>query len=92
MRYQRSETVMIGKPGEEILGYAQLNNFSAEGMMLRFDFAIRPGEFIEIRFDKPLHSSVSKIMTTRVVWCRDLEAQDETDSRLGIGVHLVYQR
>lgn len=92
MRYQRSETVMIGKPGEEILGYAQLSNFSAEGLMLRFDFAISPGELIEIRFDKPLHSSISKVMTTRVVWCRDLEAQDETDSRFGIGVNRVYRR
>jgi len=91
-RYERLETVMIGRHGEEILGYAQLNNFSAEGLMLRSDFAISPGEFIEIRFDKPLHSSVSKIMTTRVVWCRNLEAQNETDSRFGIGVNLVNQR
>ena len=51
---------MIGRPGEEILGYAQLNNFSAEGLMLRSDFTVSPGEFVEIRFDKPLLSSVSK--------------------------------
>ena len=91
-RYKRLETVMIGRPGEEILGYAQLNNFSAEGLMLRSDFSVSPGEFVEIRFDKPLLSSVSKIMTTRVVWCLNLETQDETDSRFGIGVNLVYQR
>jgi hypothetical protein len=91
-RYERLETVMIGRPGEEILGYAQLNNFSAEGLMLRSDFTVSPGEFVEIRFDKPLLSSVSKIMTTRVVWCLNLETQDETDSRFGIGVNLVYQR
>jgi hypothetical protein len=91
-RYEGLETVMIDRPGEGILGYAQLNNLSAEGLMLHSDFAISPGEFIEIRFDKPLHSLVSKIMTNRVVWCRNLEAQDETDSRFGIGVNLVNQR
>ena len=91
-RYERQETVLIKKPEKEILGYAQVRNFSAEGLMLHSDFSVSPGEFIEVRFGKPLHSSVSKIMTTRVVWCRNLEAQDETDSRFGIGVNLVNQR
>jgi Probable Zinc-ribbon domain/PilZ domain len=89
VRYARSETVMVEKPHCEILGYAQLKNFSAEGMMLFLDFAMHPGEFIKIRFDKPLHSSFPEIVASRVVWCRDLENQEETLSGFGIGLCLM---
>jgi hypothetical protein len=89
LRYARFETVMIEMPRSEILGYAQLNNFSAEGLMLFSDFAMHPGELIKIRFDKALHSSIPKIVTSRVVWCQDLEDPGETGSRFGIGLRLM---
>jgi hypothetical protein len=88
-RYERAETVMVEKLRTEIIGYAQLKNFSADGMMLLSDFAVRPGEFIKVRFDRPLHSSIPKIVASRVVWCRDLENKDETFSRFGIGLSLI---
>jgi hypothetical protein len=76
---------MIEKTWSEIIGYAQLRNFSADGMMLQADFAITRGEINTIRLDKPLYPSFSSVVTTKVVWCRDLESQNETDSRYGIG-------
>jgi Probable Zinc-ribbon domain/PilZ domain len=88
-RYERAETVMVEKLRTEIIGYAQLKNFSADGMMLLSDFAVSPGEFIKIRFDKPLHSSIPKTVASRVVWCRDLENKDEAVSRFGIGLSLT---
>jgi hypothetical protein len=84
-RYEHSGTVMIEKTLSEIIGYAQLRNFSADGMMLQADFAIKRGEINTIRLDKPLYPSSSNVVTTKVVWCRDLESQIETDSRYGIG-------
>jgi len=88
-RYERLETVLVEKPESEPLGPAQLNNFSAEGLMLKSGFAIAPGELIKIRFEKPLIASSSNVMTSKVVWCRDLAAHDEAVSRFGIGVTLV---
>ena len=37
LRYARAETVMVEKSRSDILGYAHLENFSAEGMMLFSD-------------------------------------------------------
>jgi hypothetical protein len=88
-RYERSAVVMIEKPRSGILGYAQLNNFSAGGLMLFSDFAVRPGEVISVRIDTPLYPSAARVLTSRVVWCRDVEAQGETRARFGIGVKLV---
>jgi hypothetical protein len=89
MRYERPATVMVEKLPSEIIGYAQLKNFSAGGMMLLSDFAVHPGEFVKIRFDKPLHSSVPKTVESRVAWCQDLEDQNETVFRFGIGLRLM---
>jgi hypothetical protein len=80
---------MIEKPRSEIIGYAQLRNFSADGMMLQADFAINRGEINTIRLDKPLYPSSSNVVTTKVVWCRDLESQSESDSRYGMGFILL---
>ena len=84
-RYEHSGTVMVEKFRSEIIGYAQLRNFSATGMMLQADFGIIQGEINTIRLDKPLYPSSPNVMTTKVVWCQDLESQSETDSRYGIG-------
>jgi hypothetical protein len=88
-RYERSETVMVENPHSEIFGYAQLKNFSSNGMMLFSDFAVRPGELLKIRFEKPLHSSVPKTVATSAVWCRDLEDKVETAFRFAIGFCLL---
>lgn len=88
-RYQRSAVVMIEKPRSGIMGYAQLHNFSAGGLMLFSDFAVRPGEVISVRIETPLYPSVTGNLTSRVVWCRDVEAQGETRARFSIGVRLM---
>ncbi|MGE5258432.1 MAG: zinc-ribbon domain-containing protein [Hyphomicrobiales bacterium] len=88
-RYERSAVVMIEKPRSGILGYAHLHNFSAGGLMLFSDFALRPGEVISVRIETPLYPSAARILTSRVVWCRDVEAQGEERARFGIGVRLI---
>jgi hypothetical protein len=89
-RYERLESVLVEKSESEPIGPAQLNNFSAGGMMLRSGFALPPGELIQIRFEKPLLASIPNVMTSRVVWCRDLAAHGGADARFGIGVSLVH--
>jgi hypothetical protein len=89
MRYERAETVMVEKLRSEILGYAQLKNFSADGMMLLSDYSIHPGEFIKLRFDRPLHASIPDVVPSRVVWCQDFQDKDEDGFRFGIGLRLM---
>ena len=89
MRSEHSGTVMIENPRSEIIGYAQLRNYNAAGIMLQADFAINQGEINKIRLDKPLYASSSNVVTTKVVWCRDLESQNETDYGYGIGLILL---
>ena len=88
-RYERPAIVMIEKARSGILGYAELHNFSAGGMMLRSEFSLRPGEIITVKLDKPLHASVSTSMTGRVIWCRNMETEDEASSPFGIGLSLI---
>lgn len=85
-RYERSVVVMIEKPRSGIVGYAQLHNFSAGGMMLYSDFALKPGETISVKTDQPLYPSAPNAVTSRVVWCRDVEAQGEAYGRFGVGL------
>jgi hypothetical protein len=88
-RYERPAIVMIEKPHSGIVGYAELNNFSAGGMMLRSDFSLAPGEIITVKLDKPLHSLVSTRMTGKVIWCQNMEGQGEDASAFGIGLCLI---
>jgi hypothetical protein len=89
-RYDRLESVLLEKSESEALGPAQLNNFSAEGLMLRSAFAIAPGERIKIRFQKPLIASSPAVIASKVVWCRDLTARGEAAPRFGIGLSLLH--
>lgn len=85
-RYERSAVVMIERPRSGVLGYARLHNFSAEGMMLFSDFALKPGEIIVVKTDQPLYPSAPRVATSRVVWCRDMDTLGATNARFGIGV------
>jgi hypothetical protein len=89
-RYLASALVMIEENRLGILGYARLQNFSAGALMLASDFALDPGQLLKLRFDKPMHFSASNLVSGRVIWCRDLEAQDDdTHSRFAVGISLT---
>jgi hypothetical protein len=88
-RYERPAVVMVEKARSGILGYAELHNFSAGGMMLRSEFSLHPGEIITIKLDQPLHSSASTTMTGKVIWCRNIQVEGEASSPFGIGLCLI---
>lgn len=88
-RYERSAVVMIEKPRAGIVGYAQLHNFSAGGMMLYSDFAFKPGELISVRTEQPLYPSAPNVVASQVVWCRDAESQGEGNGRFGVGLRRI---
>jgi len=88
-RYERPAVVLIEKAHSGVLGYAEMHNFSAGGMMLLSEFFVRPGEIVKVKTDKPLHASVSTTMTGRVIWCHNLEPEEEASSPFGIGLSLM---
>jgi hypothetical protein len=89
LRYERPQVVLIEKLHYGVLGYAEMHNFSAGGMMLLAEFFVRPGEIVRIKTDKPLHASVSTTMTGRVIWCHNLESEEEASSPFGIGLSMM---
>jgi len=88
-RYEHVSTVMIESSQNGIFGYAQVYNYSASGMLIRSDFAISPGTLIKVNLEKPLYSSISNTVDSRVVWCRRFEQERGQYSRYGIGVSLI---
>ena len=88
-RYEHVSTVMIESSQSGIFGYAQMYNYSASGMLIRSDFPISPGTLIKVNLEKPLYSSVSNTVDSRVVWCRRFEQERGRYSRYGIGVRLI---
>jgi hypothetical protein len=88
-RYDQAATVMIESVQAGLLGYAQMHNYSAAGMLIRADFHIAPGALIKIRLETPLFASVSNEIDSRVVWCRKFEDETGRYSRFGIGVRLI---
>ena len=88
-RYVQVATVMLESSQAGIFGYAQMNNYSAGGMLIRADFPLRLGTLIKIRLEKPLYASVSDVVESRVVWCKPLEEESGAQSRFGIGMSLL---
>jgi hypothetical protein len=88
-RYEHVSTVMIESPQAGIFGYAQVCNYSAGGMLIRSDFPINPGTRIKVNLEKPLYSSGSNTVDSRVAWCRQFEEERGPYSRYGIGVSLI---
>lgn len=87
-RFKVSEVVLVEKPMQEILGYAELHDFSPEGMMLRSSFPLQRGETVLVRLNKPLFQHPQDIVPSRVVWCRDYLEEDDVPVRFGIGFAL----
>jgi hypothetical protein len=88
-RYAHVATVMIESPQGGIFGYAQVCNYSAGGMLIRSDFPVNPGALIKVNLEKPLYSSTSNRVDSRVVWCRRFEKEGGQYSRYSIGVSLI---
>lgn len=85
-RYLQTDTVIIERSYSEIIGYAQLINFSAGGMMLSSDFTIPLGELIKVRFNKPMYSRVPQALDGRVVWCREIEDSKDDAAHFSMGL------
>ena len=71
-RFEHRATVMIEDEHFGYFSYAQMSNFSGDGMGFETDFVIKPGAKITINLDKPLFRATPKTYKAIVKWCKEL--------------------
>jgi hypothetical protein len=100
-RFKTKAIAVIEIPKSGHWVYAEMTDFSSNGLRLETEAAINPGAVLKIKFDKLLVSSrldkspISsnngngqyKIYNSKVKWCKKLDT-DKSISNYGIGVQL----
>ena len=89
LRYPLKATAILEDKVSGSWIYAQMNNFSNEGMYFETEVALKPGTKIIIKFDKPIFPNASKKLTSIVRWCRELAEDRGTISSFGLGVEFI---
>ena len=85
IRFGHKSIVTLTDEHSEHLSYAQMLNFSGDGLYFKSDVSLKPGTKIKIQFDySPFHSS-PKELSSIVRWCRELAGYD-SDYIYGVGV------
>ena len=85
-RFKGNGAVIIEIPSSGHWFYAELKNFSADGMCFEIEAAIRPRTKIKIKSNRPLFLSTQKSYSSTVRWCKALDDDSQFPSVYGIGV------
>jgi hypothetical protein len=85
-RYQSKVTAMIEDPITGNSVYAQMQNISFGGMYLETNIALKQGENIRIRFNKPLSFTRKTLFPSVVRWCKGLQDDEGHIYDYGLGV------
>ena len=85
-RYQSKVTAMIEDPITGNSVYAQMQNISFGGMYLETNIALKQGENIRIRFNKPLSFTRKTVFPSVVRWCKGLGDDEGHTYDYGLGV------
>ena len=83
-RFEHRATVMLQDEHLGYFSYAQMSNFSGDGMSFETDFALKPGVKIKISLDKPLFKAAPMTYDAIVKWCKEL-SKDDSPYSYGIG-------
>jgi len=99
-RFKTQATAVIELPDSGYWVYAEMTDFSKNGLCFETEAAIQPGTVIRIKLDKSLVSSRFdksfkslfndgyKTYNSAVKWCKQLD-NDQSVSSFGIGVELI---
>lgn len=99
-RFKTKVTAVIEVPVSGHWVYAEMIDFSSNGLCFETEASIKPGTMVRVKFDKslvssrfdnsiqPLFSNGYKTYSSRVKWCKHLD-DDQSVSNFGIGVELV---
>ena len=85
-RYKNIATAIIEDPVSGNSVYAQMQNISSGGMYLETNVALKQGENIRIRFNKPLSFTRKSSFPSVVQWCKGLEDDEGYVYSYGLGV------
>ena len=85
-RYNYKATAILEDSTTGNLLYAQMQNISKEGMYLETNTALKIGIKIEIKFNKPLTFTKSRIFPSTVRWCKELTDDEGNHAGYGLGV------
>ena len=85
IRFEHKSIVTLADEHSEYLSYAQMLNFSGDGLYFKSDVAIKPGTKIKIQIDYSPFQSSPKELSSVVRSCREL-ANYDSDYTYGVGV------
>jgi hypothetical protein len=89
VRYPLKATAILEDKASGHWMYAQMNNFSSDGMYFETEAALSPGTRIIIKFDKPIFPNAAKKLISIVRWCRELTDDQGTIASFGLGVEFI---
>jgi hypothetical protein len=88
-RFKCNATVSIEVPSSEHLFYAEMKDFSRDGMCVETSTSIRPGTKINIKLDRPLFTSSRESYKSILRWCKGLTDEDGVIYTFGLGVQFT---
>ena len=88
-RFKTTATVTIQIPSTQDIFYAQLKNFSHEGMCIETSTALTQGLKVNIRLDRPLSSNAPESYYSVIRWCKGLTDEEGSVYNFGLGVKFI---
>jgi hypothetical protein len=88
-RFKTKATVTVEVPATEHLFYAQMKNFSHEGMCLETSTALTPGTKVNIKLDRPLSATSPESYDSVIKWCNGLTDEEGAVYNFGLGVKFI---
>lgn len=88
-RYKTKATVTVEIPSTQHLFYAEMKNFSHEGLCLETSTSLTPGTKVNIKLDRPLFATSQKSYESVIRWCAGLTDEDGSVYNFGLGVKFL---
>lgn len=88
-RFKTKATVTLEIPSSNDLFYAQMKNFSHEGMCVEASTAITPGTKVCIKLDRPLFRTSHDSFDSIIRWCKGLTDEEGTVYNFGLGLKFI---
>ena len=88
-RFQTQLTVSIQVPSTNHLFYAQLKDFSHEGIGLETSTSLTPGTVVEVKLDRPLTANTPKSYSSIIKWCKGLTDEEGSVYMCGLGLKII---
>jgi len=89
-RFKNKATVRLEIPSSEHLFYAQMKDFSHDGMSVETSTSMRPGTKINIKLDRPLFTSSQESYNSIIRWSKGLTDENGAIYTFGWGVQFIW--